>query len=111
MIEFIYKKLIGEWVIDSSDIQAIERFGVVTMEFKENGILIYRNHNPDKTIVSLLVFSIDDTFIITNQPSSPKEERTAYSFIKDGKLMLTLGKQRSLFIKVAPGRQNEESHR
>ena len=52
MIEFIYKKLIGEWVIDSSDIQAIERFGVVTMEFKENGILIYRNHNPDKTIVS-----------------------------------------------------------
>jgi hypothetical protein len=46
-----------------------------------------------------LTFRVDGGILVTDQPSSPRQERTAYSIGPDGKLTLWFGGQRSVYVR------------
>jgi hypothetical protein len=82
------EQLIGEWISDPADSESIRKYGEVSMNFKDDGQLIYRIHSPGETDIMLLRYRVQDGWLITNQPSAPREERTAFSIAPDGKLIL-----------------------
>ncbi|MCW5967907.1 MAG: hypothetical protein KIT57_05300 [Blastocatellales bacterium] len=101
MSEYTRKFLIGEWIIDPTDCESIKKYGIVSMKFKENGQLIYRNHFAGETKIMLLTYRIQGDLLITNQPSAPREEQTNYSITPEGKLVLLYGTRASRFIRSA----------
>lgn len=52
----------------------------------------YSIHEDDHMGVILLRYKIDDRFLVTDQPSSPREERTRCWMTEDGRLVLKYGK-------------------
>lgn len=70
----------------------------VSMEFRENGDLIYVIIGAGMEQKIFMKYEIYQDIIITNQPSSPKREET--KFILDGdKLLLEFKGEKSLFIR------------
>jgi hypothetical protein len=62
------------------------------MEFLDDGSLTYTIHGRETNEVMLLTFrTADGDTIVSNQESSPREERSPYTFTADGKLMLLYG--------------------
>lgn len=76
------EELIGTWVIDSKD-----TFGDVSMTFKDNGSLIYLVKDGDKDNAMFLTYRVEGEYTITDQPSSPREEKTKAK-IGNNKLLL-----------------------
>lgn len=89
--------LIGRWVSDPEDKNQL--YGNVTLDFKVNGELIYTIHEENKDQIMLLTYKTEDGFLITNQPSHPKVEKTRYLFTKEGKLQLIYNDYVSLYIR------------
>ncbi|NOT61000.1 MAG: hypothetical protein HOP19_12345 [Acidobacteria bacterium] len=102
MSKYTEKRLLGEWVIDPTDFNAIEKYGIVSMKFKENGQLIYRNHFIGETKIMLLTYQAQDGLLFTNQPSSLQEEKTAYFFTPEGNLILLYESTPSRFVRSSP---------
>jgi hypothetical protein len=92
--------LLGIWKFDPQDEEALHSYGKATLKFGSDGSLLYTVHQADKDQVSRLTFRVDSGFIITDQPSHPRPERTAYELTPDGKLVLTFGGQRARYIRV-----------
>lgn len=90
--------LIGVWQIDSSDIAAMERYGLVILEFREDRQLIYTIDTGDKLQRIFLTYQIDDGKLITNQPSSPREEVTRYELLGE-RLILFYGSTGTTFLR------------
>jgi hypothetical protein len=88
MSEVISSQLIGRWVTDPTDKEAVNQFGLTTLVFTDNGELRYIIHAEGKDQIMLLTYRIDNSTLVTNQPSDPREERTDFSFTLDGKLVL-----------------------
>jgi hypothetical protein len=93
-------ELIGVWKSDAEDVDGLSSFGQATLEFTANGALKYTVHESGKDAVILLTFRVEPGFLVTNQPSHPREERTAYQVRQDGKLSLSLGGQQALYSRV-----------
>ena len=93
------RSLMGTWRSDSGDAGA-RNYGSVTLKFSPDGTLLYIIHGDDKDQIIRLTFRLDSNFIITDQPSKPRSERTSYEFTKDGKLVLTLGREKSCYVRV-----------
>jgi hypothetical protein len=75
--------LLGLWVTDAEDLTAVSEYGRVSMDFRPDGQLIYTIFEQDKRQVMLLVYQINGDVLITNQPSSPREERTRFEIRGD----------------------------
>ena len=92
--------LVGIWQADSRDDATLKTYGNVTLKFDTEGKLRYTIHGNGKDEISLLTYHLESGFIVTNQPSHPKLERTAYELTPDGQLILHLEGQRSIFRRI-----------
>lgn len=93
------KYVIGLWESDTSDCEAIAEYGVSSLEFFENGILIYTIYNDGNKQIMNLSYKLSGNYLVTNQASSPREERTLFHLRSDGKLVLDYGGFQSVYIK------------
>ena len=76
------------WVLDGADARARADLGDVLLEFDEDGNLIY---GVETDQIIKLRYQIDGDTIITDQPSAPQTERTAFSLSDDRELTLAFG--------------------
>jgi hypothetical protein len=93
------EQLLGKWVSDPEDKEGRREFGTVTLEFGENGELTYSIRGHQKEQRMFLTYAVEDGMIVTDQPSQPHKERTAYSLTSDGRLTLWFGGQRSVYVR------------
>ncbi len=93
------KELLGTWVSDPEDEEGIREFGRVSLEFSEDGDLTYTIHGDDKDQKMFLTYSVEGNELVTDQPSRPQRERTAFSLTSEGRLTLWFGGQRSVYIR------------
>lgn len=79
--------LIGAWIVDRSDLRAVAELGDVLLEFGEGGGLLYTTRGPDKDQIMKLRYSVEGATIVTDQPSAPRVERTAYALSDDDRTL------------------------
>jgi hypothetical protein len=80
--------LIGTWRTDPNDHWSLDAYGDVSLCFEKEGRLVYSIHLPDRKQIMLLTYWIDGNCLVTDQPSSPRKERTEFFFAPDGRLGL-----------------------
>ena len=95
------EEIVGTWKSDRSDAAGLELYGDVTLEFSGDGSLTYTIHSAGRDEVILLTFRVENSFIITDQPSAPRLERTAYDFLRDGRLVLVSDRGKAHFVRLA----------
>jgi len=83
-------ELVGTWKTDVQDADALQQYSEMTLEFHSDGTLLNKIHQNGKDQIMFLTFRVEPGFIVTNQPSHPRTEKTAYEVTKDGKLILKL---------------------
>lgn len=93
-------KLVGAWVVDETDAQALERWGNVVLEFDESGGLSYTIRGDDKDEIIILRYQVEGSTLIADQPSAPRVERAPFSFTPDGVLILAFGGVPSRFVRT-----------
>ena len=93
------ERFLGRWKLIKNE-GATEIGDGVTMTFTEDGNLVYVIHQNDSKQVMNLVFRVDGTHLVTNQPSQPQEEKTKFSFDADGNLILDYAGNKSWFTRV-----------
>lgn len=87
--------LLGRW--ESINLNSGEK---ISMEFKDNGELVYTIHLPEKDQIMNLVFRVEGKTIVSNQPSHPREEITQFIFEGDKQLILERDGEETRFFKV-----------
>jgi hypothetical protein len=92
------ERLFGKWRLTTTE--AVDTAEETVSEFTPDGRLIYSITESGKTGVMNLVFRTEDGYIISNQPSHPREDRTKYEFAKDGALILVYGGARTTFSRL-----------
>jgi hypothetical protein len=83
--------LVGTWIVKDTDKRALADLGDVVLEFQESGRLIYTIRGSAKDQIIKLRYKIEGAVIVTDQPSVPRVERTAFSISADGVLTLAFG--------------------
>ena len=89
----------GRWVTDPSDAEGIRRYGKVVLVFRPDGTVTYSILESRRERVILMTYRVEGSEILTNQPSSPREERTPYILTSDGKLVLSYGATSIAFVR------------
>lgn len=79
-------QLLGTWRTDPSDWWSLREYGDVSLRFENDGKLVYTVHLPNKQQILHLTYRVDGAWLVTNQPSSPREERAEFYFMPDGRL-------------------------
>jgi hypothetical protein len=79
-------QLVGSWRTDPSDASSLREYGDVSLRFEKGGKLVYTVHLPNREQIMHLTYRVDGNWLVTNQPSSPREERTEFCFTSDGRL-------------------------
>lgn len=97
----LVRQLLGKWVSDPDDIDSLSAYDRVSLEFKEDGQLIYTIHTEKTDQILLLTYDVQDGVLVTDQPSMPGEERTGFSFTDDGKLQLKYDETMSAYVREA----------
>ncbi|MCD4824351.1 MAG: hypothetical protein K8S55_07075 [Phycisphaerae bacterium] len=82
-------KLLGKWVVDVTDVRTVNELGDVVLDFREDGQLVYTIRQETKDQIIKLQYKIEGETIITDQPSAPQIERTPFSLLPEGTLVLT----------------------
>ena len=96
------EQLLGIWKSDPRDRTGVQSYGSATLEFGSDGSLLYTVHESDRDQTMRLTFRVEEPgFIITDQPSQPHEERTAYELTLEGKLVLAFGGEKSVYVRVS----------
>jgi hypothetical protein len=67
------------------------------VDFRQDGRLQYSELSGGRWQIMRLTYRIERDMIVTNQPSSPHEERTRFYFEPEGMLVLEWGGQRHWF--------------
>lgn len=66
--------IIGVWDLDPSDIISFQLYGNISIEFKDNGELIYKIHSDGKDEIVNMTYEVkEEGVLITNQLSFPKK--------------------------------------
>jgi hypothetical protein len=91
--------LVGAWVMDEADAQALAKLGNVLLEFGDGGGLIYTIRSQEKDQIIMLQYKIEGSTIVTNQPSKPRFERTQFS-LADNILTLEFDGAPYRFVRV-----------
>ncbi len=66
-------------------------------DFREDGTLYYSVLAGPRWQIMKLTYRVDGDTIISNQPSSPREERSRFALAQDGTLTLEFGGVQSVF--------------
>jgi len=90
------ERLFGKWRLLQSE-QAMQSAEQTIADFSPDGSLTYSVTNDGKTGIMKMTYRIEGRFIVSDQPSSPKEERTEYQVEPDGSLVLIYEGQKSRF--------------
>ena len=93
--------LLGVWRVDPADTAALESLGDVSVEFDDAGHLNYLINSEGKVEAILMTYRIEGSTIISDQPSHPNPQRTAFELASDGALILSFGGERSRFIQAS----------
>jgi hypothetical protein len=88
------KALIGCWHLISTEGQPYEP---AEADFQEDGRLYYSVLSGDRWGVMKLRYRIEGDTLVTDQPSSPREERSRFVLAPDGTLTVEFGGDKSLF--------------
>jgi hypothetical protein len=94
-------QLLGTWVVALDEADARKRFGEVKMEFRPGGSLCYTISGKEKDQIIMLRYWIEDHTIVTDQPSSPRTERTAFRFTEVGDLVLEFHGKPVRYVRVS----------
>lgn len=81
-------RLLGSWRTDPSDRWSLVEYGEVSLRFDGRGNLQYAIHLQDKTQIMLFTYRVEGNWLVTDQPSAPRQERTEFYFTSDGRLVL-----------------------
>jgi hypothetical protein len=84
-------QLLGTWRTDPNDRWSLREYGEVSLRFEKDGALVYTVHLPNKEQIMRLTYRLDGNMLVTDQPSSPREERTEFFFTSDGRLAVKNG--------------------
>lgn len=95
--------LIGTWVLAEADDSARADLGDVLLRFDEDGNLIYVVRGEETDQIIKLRYRINGDTIITDQPSAPQTECTAFSLSKDRELTLAFRGVPYCFYRWQPG--------
>ncbi|MBW8369678.1 MAG: hypothetical protein K0M66_01670 [Thiobacillus sp.] len=90
--------LIGCWHLEYAD-PALGMDEPAEIEFMRDGQLIYSIDASDKWQIMRLRYRIEGSDLVTDQPSSPKEERTAFFLEGIDKLVLDYGGAKASFVR------------
>jgi len=93
-------QLVGTWKSDPNDSVGTTTYGDVTLKFGADGLLLYIVHSSERDQVMRLTYRVEPGFIVTDQPSEPRSERTEYQIGEDGVLVLAFGGRKSRYLKV-----------
>jgi len=85
-------KLIGKWYGRVSG-------ETVGLEFLEDGRLAYAILTEHRTQIMRMTYRVDGEFVVTDQPSNPREERTRFLWDDSGALVLEFGGEQSRFTR------------
>jgi hypothetical protein len=80
--------LLGTWVVDTRDRRALDELGDVLLEFHDDGQLTYTIRDGTREQLIVMRYRLDGATIVTDQPSAPNVERTAWSLSSDEVLTL-----------------------
>jgi hypothetical protein len=100
-------ELVGTWRSDPSDVAGIRKYGAITLQFLADGTLVYTVRESGKASMACLTYRTEPGFLITDQPSKPRLERTKYHIGEDGVLVLESGDQKTRYVKVSEGGEVE----
>jgi hypothetical protein len=81
-------RLLGLWRTDPTDSRSLQQYGDVSLRFYPGGRLVYTVHTADRQQIMYLTYRIEGNWLVTDQLSAPREERTAFFFTPDGRLSL-----------------------
>jgi hypothetical protein len=87
----IADRLYGSWRTDPNDNWSLHEYGDVSLRFERDGQLIYTVHSSDREEIAILTYRIDGSWLIIDQPSSPREERREFFFTEDDRLAIKDG--------------------
>jgi hypothetical protein len=87
--------LLGCWQLVRSEPEADGKG--VEMEFRPDGELQYRIDAGDRWQIMRLTYRVEGDVIVTDQPSAPREERTRFTLLDDGSLLLKLRGSRTWY--------------
>lgn len=93
------KRFLGRWRLLKVEGDFYVGEGV-TMTFTEDGKLVYVIRQKDSKQIMNLMYRVEGQRLITDQPSSPKEERTKFSFDADGNLLLEYAESKAWFTRA-----------
>jgi hypothetical protein len=92
-------EILGIWTLDPADIKSKQMYGDVSIEFKDNGKLIYTTRLKGKEQKMFMTYEIKGNLIFTDQPPSPQKEETEFKILPDGKLELSFGGIKSRYMR------------
>jgi hypothetical protein len=92
--------LVGLWEIDKADRQALAAVGDVVLDFGDDGVLVYAVRGEDSAQIFDLRYHVEGNVVVTDQPSAPRVERTAFAFADDGSLTLAFGDVPCRFLRL-----------
>ncbi len=98
----VSSQLVGRWVIDPDDAEALKTYGQVTLVFGTDASLRYIVRGEKKDEIIILRYRIEDGTLITDQLSAPREDRTPFTLTPDGKLVLQYGQLQSRYVRHDP---------
>jgi hypothetical protein len=84
-------------VLVRSDDKEMDVGGGVEMEFSPDGRLTYTIKQSDSRQIINLVYEVDGSEIVSNQPSAPAANRTRYVIDDEGQLVLEFEGSRSWY--------------
>lgn len=93
--------LVGTWKSDENDQATQKALGKATMTFTKDGKLIYDIFEGGKQLRIDMVYRVQGDTIISDQPSHPGEEKTAYKIENGNKLVMTFEGERTVFNRQA----------
>ncbi|HMQ70621.1 MAG TPA: hypothetical protein PKA90_16675 [Ignavibacteria bacterium] len=94
------RRILGEWHSDLNDLFTREEIGDVAIIFYDNGQLIYKIKNENKTQVIEMTYKLISNEIISNQPSHPQMEKTIIDSLSDDVLILNYNGRRTRFFRL-----------
>ena len=93
------KSLVGHWVSDAANNAGAEE--KTTLDFTSDGSLTYTTLRGRKAQKMFLTYRVENGVLITNQPSHPREEKSAFYFKPDGRLVVVYGGDETTFVREA----------
>jgi hypothetical protein len=90
------KSLLGKWQFSHAE-QGYPAQAGATLEFRPDGTLIYAYPGRGGVAIMNLTFTTDQNWLVTNQPSAPRADRTEFDVQHGSTLVLKRDGKRAWF--------------